>query len=244
MATPVAGPARWLLLLLASAAGLALGAQALHAGRDDPTDVRGRAAVADAGTQQPGANGLLGHGTGPTADPAPDRVGRSSAAIEGQAAGAATPDGGLPARLEIPALGVDMVVRPAGVTATGAMELPADPAVIGWYRYGPAPETPGSAVLAGHVDSRRYGVGPLARLSAITAGERIRVVLGSGSRRPYRVDSIERFDRQALPDEVFARTGPERLRIVTCTGPYLEDAGGYLQNLVITALPDLVRSGR
>ena len=53
----------------------------------------------------------------------------------------------------------------------------------------------------------------------------------------YRVDSIERFDRQALPATVFTRTGPERLRIVTCTGPYLPDEGGYQQNLVVTAVP-------
>ena len=55
--------------------------------------------------------------------------------------------------------------------------------------------------------------------------------------RTYLVDSIERFDRQALPVAVFARTGPERLRLVTCTGPYLPEAGGYQQNLVVTAVP-------
>jgi sortase (surface protein transpeptidase) len=108
---------------------------------------------------------------------------------------------------------------------------------VGWYRFGPAPGDPGSVVLAGHVDSRRYGVGPLARLDGVGAGDRVVVGLASGVRRTYRVDSVERFDRRALPAEVFARTGPERLRIVTCTGPYLEDAGGYQQNLVVTALP-------
>ena len=92
-------------------------------------------------------------------------------------------------------------------------------------------------VLAGHVDSRRFGVGPLADLQAIDVGDRVEVVTGPGGTRIYRVDSIERFDRQALPAEVFARTGPERLRLVTCTGPYLPEAGGYQQNLVVTALP-------
>ena len=92
-------------------------------------------------------------------------------------------------------------------------------------------------VLAGHVDSRRFGVGPLAALQTIDVGERVEVVTGREEVRSYRVDSIERFDRQALPAEVFARTGPERLRIVTCTGPYLPDAGGYQQNLVVTAVP-------
>ena len=92
-------------------------------------------------------------------------------------------------------------------------------------------------VLAGHVDSRRFGVGPLADLRGIAAGDRVEVDTGSGSARLYRVDSIETFDRQALPADVFARTGPERLRLVTCTGAYLPQAGGYQQNLVVTAVP-------
>jgi sortase (surface protein transpeptidase) len=92
-------------------------------------------------------------------------------------------------------------------------------------------------VLAGHVDSRRFGVGPLADLQAIGVGDRVEVTTGPDGTRAYRVDSIERFDRQALPAAVFARTGPERLRLVTCTGPYLPEAGGYQQNLVVTAVP-------
>jgi hypothetical protein len=84
-----------------------------------------------------------------------------------------------------------------------------------------------------------------------SAGPRARVLTAAGRRlrhavepfvelshpRSYRVDSIERFDRRALPAELFARTGPERLRLVTCTGPYVVEAGGYQQNLVITAVP-------
>jgi sortase (surface protein transpeptidase) len=142
-----------------------------------------------------------------------------------------------PVRLRVPDIGLDSAVRRVGVGEDGQMRLPADPRVLGWYRFGPAPGAGGSVVLAGHVDSRRYGVGPLADLEAVEAGDRVEVVTGSNRVRSYRVDSIQRFDRQALPAAVFARTGPERLRLVTCTGPYLPDAGGYQQNLVVTAVP-------
>jgi hypothetical protein len=36
---------------------------------------------------------------------------------------------------------------------------------------------------------------------------------------------------------VFARTGAPRLRLITCGGEYDVDAGGYQQNLVVTAVP-------
>ena len=139
--------------------------------------------------------------------------------------------------MRVPALGLDAAVRPVGVGGERQMRLPDDPRVLGWYRFGPVPGDRGSVVLAGHVDSRRFGVGPLVALQTIGVGDRVEVVTGPDRTRTYRVDSIERFDRQALPAAVFARTGPERLRLVTCTGPYLPEAGGYQQNLVVTAVP-------
>jgi sortase (surface protein transpeptidase) len=118
------------------------------------------------------------------------------------------------------------------------MSLPDDPRRLGWYRFGPPPGGGrGSAVMAGHVDSEEYGVGPLARLVELRAGDAVDVRLATGGWRRFRVDSIESFERRSLPDAVFTRRGPERLRLVTCTGPYLPEAGGYQQNLVVTAVP-------
>jgi hypothetical protein len=141
-------------------------------------------------------------------------------------------------RLTAATVGIDVRVRPVGVARDRQMALPADPSVLGWYRYGPAPGAGrGSVVVAGHLDSRRYGLGPLARLRDVQVGDRIEVTRDDGTRRAYVVGSLRRYDRQALPAEVFSRTGRERLRIVTCGGPFLPDRGGYQQNLVVTAVP-------
>ncbi len=143
-----------------------------------------------------------------------------------------------PVRVEVPAAGLAAPLRPVGVDDAGAMALPADPAVLGWYRYGPAPGAgTGSVVLAGHLDSRRYGLGPLVGLREVGPGDTVRVDSREGVRR-YTVVEVRRFDRQALPEELFSRAGPERLRIITCGGEYLPDRGGYQQNLVVTAVPD------
>ena len=141
-----------------------------------------------------------------------------------------------PRRVTIPAVGLEMPVRPVGVVADGQMELPDDPAVLGWYRWGPAPGAHGSAVLAGHLDSWEQGVGPLVRLREVLVGDD--VVVGT-PRGPvvHTVTAVDRYPRQALPDTLFARSGPPLLRLVTCGGEYDEDAGGYQQNLVVTAEP-------
>lgn len=222
----------WWAVAASAVAGLLL-SLVVAAGGDDPPEVmqvRGDAAVSapGAGTSQ----GEGGRGA-PIAGGSPARVGRADASLDARTVRRTRP----PTRVRVPALGLDAAVRPVGVDGERQMRLPADPRVLGWYRFGAAPGDRGSVVLAGHVDSRRFGVGPLADLQAIGVGDRVEVATGPDGTQIYRVDSIERFDRQALPAEVFARTGPERLRLVTCTGPYLPEASGYQQNLVLTAVP-------
>jgi sortase (surface protein transpeptidase) len=172
---------------------------------------------------------------GPSAAPArasvPDRADAPRAAAPRSAAKPPRP-----VRVEVPSAGIDSAVRPVGVAADGQMALPADPAVLGWYRYGPAPgAAEGSVVLAGHLDSRRYGLGPLVGLREVEPGDTVRVGSRDGTRR-YTVVDVRRYDRQALPEELFSRSGKERLRIITCGGEYLPEEGGYQQNLVVTAV--------
>lgn len=227
------GRSGWWVVACAATAGLLLSLVLVIRGDAPPEarEVRGEAALS---TRGPGsATATAGGRDERTGRASPPAVVRSDASL----AALATRRTGAPVRLRVPDLGLDAAVRPVGVGGDRQMRLPADPRELGWYRFGPAPGDAGSVVLAGHVDSRRFGVGPLVGLQAVDVGTVVQMTTRTGRLRSYRVDSIERFDQQALPAAVFARTGPERLRLVTCTGPYLPEAGGYQQNLVVTAVP-------
>jgi hypothetical protein len=139
--------------------------------------------------------------------------------------------------LVVRSVGLDVPVRAVGVAPDGQMELPPDPAVIGWYRFGPDPTRDnGSVVLGGHLDSKEYGVGPLVRLRKLRPGQLVRVRSYGGRTTTYRVDSVREVDKQRLAlADVFDRSGSPRLRIVTCGGPYDPGNGGYQQNLVVSA---------
>jgi hypothetical protein len=169
------------------------------------------------------------------ATPGPTGPGRTDASLTSPADSSTA----RPVQVRLGSVDVDLPVRPVGVAPDGQMQLPPDPRVLGWYRYGPAPgaSTGGSVVVAGHLDSRRLGLGPLAKLRDLRVGDSVVVTTSDGGTSTYTVRQLERFDRQALPAEVFSRSGPERLRIVTCGGEYDAEAGGYQQNLVVTALP-------
>ena len=119
------------------------------------------------------------------------------------------------------------------------MALPEKPTQLGWYRFGPAPgDRAGAVVLAGHVDSDRYGAGPLARVAGLERGDRIEVHDADGDTTTYVVKKVQRISKDDFsPDDVFDRSGPAVLRLVTCGGAYDERDGGYQDNLVVTATP-------
>ena len=143
-----------------------------------------------------------------------------------------------PVRLAIPALGVDAPLDPVGVRADGQLDLPGDVDRVGWYRFGPAPGAAGSAVLAGHVDDAEQGLGVLAPLREAAPGDEVQVTDAAGSVTRWRVVGRELIEKRALPvDTLFTRTGPARLVLVTCGGPFLPDAGSYRDNVVVVAEP-------
>ncbi|MGY1752294.1 class F sortase [Blastococcus sp. SYSU D01042] len=143
-----------------------------------------------------------------------------------------------PVRLTLPARGVDALVDPVGIAADGQMELPDDVSRVGWYRYGPAPGSAGSAVLAGHVDDREQGAGALFPLREAAVGDEVAVTDAAGTTTRWRVVSRELITKQALPlDRIFARDGAPRLTVVTCGGPFLPEYRSYRDNVVVVAEP-------
>lgn len=174
----------------------------------------------------------------PTATQLPDEVLEAarpdtSASLQSQEPRRATVP---PRLLTIPRLGVRMPVLPRGVDDVGAMALPASAFAVGWYRFGSRPlDRTGATVLAGHVDTRAEGAGPLASLTGLRTGDLIEVRAGNRT-VTYRTTSVTRLSK-ALIDlpAVFSREGRPRLHLVTCGGTYLPAEGGYQDNVVVAA---------
>ena len=144
-----------------------------------------------------------------------------------------------PARLGIPAIGVDARVVAVGVDPrTGEFAVPATVNVVGWYRFGPGLEAvAGSAVIAGHVDSAEQGRGALLRLRELAPKARIDVTGADGRTRTYHVIARAEYDKARVPlEQAFARDGAPRLTLITCGGPFDDRTRRYRDNVLVTAL--------
>ena len=168
-------------------------------------------------------------------------TGRGDRAQSGSAVAAAAPAAALaaaPTRVALRRLGIDAAVYGVDVdTRLGVLDVPPNIDSVGWWRDGAAPgSSAGTILLAGHVDSVRRGAGAFYALKSARRGDTITVRTG-GTTRSYRVTSMRRVRKAALPTSIYRRTGERRLVLVTCGGPFDSRTKRYRDNVIVTALP-------
>jgi sortase (surface protein transpeptidase) len=139
-----------------------------------------------------------------------------------------------PTQLVIPALGVNAVVESVAVDAQGRMGTPSQPDHVAWYDPGAAPGDPGNAVIDGHLD---WTSGPAVfwHLSRLHAGDQVTVVRADGTQVRFVVDSSTQVPFDARTNDLFTRTGPPALSLVTCAGAWDRARSTYLTRLVVHA---------
>jgi hypothetical protein len=147
----------------------------------------------------------------------------------------------IPLAVRIPTIGVDARTVPVGLELDGSMEIPSDVATIGWYEpgigVGVTPGEPGTAVLAGHVDSRTQGAGAFYFLRDLAVGDVIEIEHADDVSR-WIITSVRQYAKDELPiPEIFIRTGSPRLALITCGGPFDWTERSYTDNLVVYAEP-------
>lgn len=144
-----------------------------------------------------------------------------------------------PTGIVISGLSVEAPITPYGINErTGQMAIPRNVNEVGWYRYGPTPGAPGSAVLAAHVDLESQGPGVFFNLKQLEPGDLIRVLYEDGTQREFEVEARTTYLKDELPlDVIFSRSGPPVLTLVTCGGGFNSGIAEYDSNVVVFARP-------
>ncbi|WP_165807242.1 class F sortase [Nocardioides currus] len=180
--------------------------------------------------------GPLPGGAAATDQPSPEPADVVVTAATAPRTGAVAPEP--PVSAELPS-GTVVPVVPVGTTADGTLDVPDDIRVSGWWRGGSRLGDPfGSMLIAAHVDSARQGLGPYAELLTVSAGARFALTSSSLS-QDYEVESLRLIPKGTVATHrwITSPTGPHRMTLVTCAGPYVESKGGYQRLAVVTATP-------
>jgi hypothetical protein len=176
-----------------------------------------------------------------TAEPVPSSTAATGEAERGFPAATvleAAPAGFVPSRLAVDALGLDAPLLATAVDGRGALVPPEDPGDLGWWRGVRPGDGEGSVIVTGHIDSSRFGQGPLARIVDLQPGDRAVLAGADGATAAYAVRGVETYPKEALPAaDLFGAGGPERLVLVTCGGTFDPGQRGWDSNVVAVLDP-------
>jgi LPXTG-site transpeptidase (sortase) family protein len=142
-----------------------------------------------------------------------------------------------PTRLLIPKIGVDAPFTELTIGPTGQLQPPpaADTNLVGWQADGVSPGETGTAIIAGHVDTKTSAA-VFVNLRALKKGDTFSVQRDDSRTASFVVDSAETFAKDAFPNErVYADTPEAQVRLITCTGVYDRTKKDYTDNLVVFA---------
>jgi LPXTG-site transpeptidase (sortase) family protein len=141
-----------------------------------------------------------------------------------------------PARLVIPSIDIDAKIEEVGISRKGNMATPKNFSNTGWYKYGTIPGQKGSAVIAGHVDNGFSLAGVFSELSDLKKGDAVFVVTRGDEWLHFIVTDSKIYDFDEKPEEVFREDGEHILRLITCTGTWMEEKRTHNKRLVVRAV--------
>lgn len=142
-----------------------------------------------------------------------------------------------PARVSIPAIGVDARIQHVGRNKKGDMAVPGNFTDAGWYKYGSVPGHEGSAVLAGHYDNGLGLPAVFYRVNDLVPGDEIFVEDGAGGKQKFVVVESALYPKSEVPtEEIFSTTGVARIVLITCEGAWVSHERTYADRRIVTAI--------
>jgi len=143
---------------------------------------------------------------------------------------------GLPLRLEIPKIAVNAAIDNVGLTMDGDLDVPTGYASVGWYKDGPRPGEPGSAVIDGHFGRSDNGPAAFDNLYQLQKGDKLSVIDVEGITTIFTVTGSRSYDPAADATAVFrSNDSKARLNLITCQGSWDNSQSGYRARLVVFA---------
>ncbi len=112
------------------------------------------------------------------------------------------------------------------------METPHNLRQVGWFSPGVRPGEAGGAVMDGHVGLPGQPL-VFAELGKLRLGDAVIVVRGDGRQAKFIVAGSRVVPAGASPPDLFQRSGPPSLALITCTGRYDGSNQAYADRLIV-----------
>ncbi len=140
----------------------------------------------------------------------------------------------LPKRFEIPKLGIATNIQLVGLNSAGEMDVPNNNKDVAWFHLGTKPGDVGSAVIAGHLDSKSGTPAIFWNLKSLTKSDVVYVVDSNGKKNKFEVMYTEKYNSEEAPmEKIFGADDGAFLNLITCNGVWDKSEKNYNERLVV-----------
>lgn len=141
----------------------------------------------------------------------------------------------VPTTLRVPDIQLNTNITPVGLDNDGALVVPSNPNIAGWYDKSPTPGQKGPSVIDGHLDSLT-GIAVFWRLRELIPGQIVEIDRADGTTAKFAVDKVQSYSQSNFPTaEVYNNLNHSGLRLVTCGGTFDKATGHYSENVIVFA---------
>ncbi|PHG57741.1 class F sortase [Bacillus toyonensis] len=138
-----------------------------------------------------------------------------------------------PVKMEFLHPQVTVDILPVGLDSEGRMNVKDGLEIASWYKQSAIPGNKGNTLLAGHRDWNGE-LGPFQYLETIEKNEKILIQYENKESRLFQVVEKQEYPVNEVPTSVMDIQEGTRVTLITCTGKFIREKGGYQSRVIVT----------
>jgi sortase A len=141
-----------------------------------------------------------------------------------------------PRSIELPTIGSRGFIQKVGLDQNGAVAVPGNVNLAGWFVGESAPGKPGLSIIDGHVQGK-YSPGIFKNLGKLKPGDTFTVEFGDRSTKRFEVIRVESHAVADVAQHLFKKqeTMESQLNLITCSGVYNNTSHQYDKRLLVVS---------
>lgn len=141
-----------------------------------------------------------------------------------------------PRAIILPTIDSRGFIQKVGIDQNGAVAVPGNVHMAGWFVGEAKPGEPGLSIMDGHMQGR-YQPGIFKNLHKLRPGDRFTVEFGDHSTKEFEVVSVNSYPTDEAAKHLFRRDESitSQLNLITCSGAYNRTDRQYDQRLIVVS---------
>ncbi|HJM04544.1 MAG TPA: class F sortase [Candidatus Saccharimonadaceae bacterium] len=141
-----------------------------------------------------------------------------------------------PKYIDLPTIGAEGFMQNVGIDQEGAIAVPTNIHIAGWFIDSVLPGERGLSIVDGHVDGLTQD-GIFQQLADLREGDEYTITMGDDTVKTFVVESVQTLALEETADVLYSQVpGVERqLNLITCAGSFDRTVGQYDERVVVVS---------